>query len=246
MDQPLSWKGLSVADELQLIEGGRIYIADHQDTRTEDWSVTPISGHWYEAAAKFAIHYLGAGHGRSCLVIGSPIFEANYLFQNGWNITYLDVRQPPRGSFIYVRGDVSRLPFDDQVFDAVSTTCVLCHVGLGRYGDPEAEAGDRQALREIARVMKPGASATIMFGPYCPSLSCTVVWGNVHRMYCLQDALMMSQDAGLQTKMTGIWMTWYGGGKWLDEEGVRKYNEYGKISKEVPYCYLCAFLEKPA
>ena len=58
--------------------------------------------------------------------------------------------------FHFVRGDATRMPFDDQSFDVVTAISTVEHIGLGRYGDPTLPEGDREALREIGRVLKPG------------------------------------------------------------------------------------------
>jgi SAM-dependent methyltransferase len=69
--------------------------------------------------------------------------------------------------FVFVTGDLERLPFRDSVFDIVTDVSTLEHVGLGRYGDALSPDGDKKALREVGRVLKPAGLllATIPCGP---------------------------------------------------------------------------------
>jgi SAM-dependent methyltransferase len=53
------------------------------------------------------------------------------------------------------RADLRSLPFRDGSFDAVVSLSTVEHVGLGHYGDPTEEDGDRCALREAHRVLPP-------------------------------------------------------------------------------------------
>lgn len=52
-------------------------------------------------------------------------------------------------------GSVLSLPFKDNEVPCLTTMCVLEHIGLGRYGDPLSPTGTQDAVREIARVIKP-------------------------------------------------------------------------------------------
>ncbi len=61
----------------------------------------------------------------------------------------------------FVRGDICHMPFSDQSFDVVTAISTIEHIGLGRYGDPIHSNGDKRAVREIARVLKPLGKAII-------------------------------------------------------------------------------------
>lgn len=158
--------------------------------------------HWYTASADFAKNRL-TGNGK-LLCVASPVFEAIELESAGWDVTYLDIRKPPLLKN-FVEGDACAMPFPDKSFDAVSTTCVLCHVGLGRYGDNEREFGDELMLAEIARVLKPGGMAHVTFGPVSSEIELSVKVGDSHRVYTEQVARDLSIQAGLSVVEMKVW-----------------------------------------
>jgi len=165
-----------------------IYTAGPNDfTPKEPWTPKRQPGHHYSLQADFALAGLGKGPGK-CLVIGSPLFEAIELSQAGWDVTYVDVREPDGDyPFVFVRGDASKMDFGTESFDAVSTTCVLCHAGMGRYGDPVVEDADEFILMSIFKALKKGGRAAVTFGPVS-NTSMPMRLGNVHRIYNLKTA----------------------------------------------------------
>lgn len=180
-------------------------------TPDEPWTSRRVGDHFYNALADFAVENLkGPG---TCLVIGSPIFEAEEL-ANSWSVTYIDVRDAPFSPFI--KADATNIPISDSSVDAVSSTCVLCHIGLGRYGDPLVDNGDIKMLREIARLLKSGGLAVLAFGPVYNGDEFIRI-GTFHRVYTIKEALRMSADAGLAVMRYKIYGLIEG---WLDEVPV--------------------------
>jgi SAM-dependent methyltransferase len=182
--------------------------SDVIDTANEAWDDGKQS--WYAAALDFAAKSLGPGDNRrECLIIGSPMPEVQHIAGMGWRVTYVDVRKPPADLDHFVECDATRLMFPDESVDAVSSTCVLCHAGLGRYGDPVKPNGDLLMLREIARVLKPGGSAAIMVGPTIAGheMKSSVVYGNVHRIYRPEDVASMLRGVRLELQESAIFET---------------------------------------
>ena len=167
-------------------------------TPDEPWTPRRERAHWYNVSADFALRTLGPGAG-ACLAIGSPLVEASELADAGWDVTYLDVRSPPAldSRLKFVQHDATALPFADESFDAVSTTCVLCHAGMGRYGDAVLEDADEKVLAEIARVLKPGGLAAVTFGPVIDA-PMMLRLGDCQRIYTLAEAGRMAMVAGLR------------------------------------------------
>jgi len=172
--------------------------SSNNSTPDEPWTSTRSAAHWYNVSADFALRHLGAGSG-SCLVIGSPLFEASELADAGWTVTYLDVRKPPvlDSRIAFVQHDASEMTFANASFDAVSTSCVLCHAGMGRYGDPLVEDADEKVLREIARVLKPEGSAAVTFGPVIDA-PMMLRLGDTQRIYTMAEARRLVAGAGLR------------------------------------------------
>ena len=52
------------------------------------------------------------------------------------------------------KGDVSKLPFEDNFFDTIIAISTLEHVGLGSFGDPLYKEGDFEAVKELRRVLR--------------------------------------------------------------------------------------------
>ena len=211
------------------------WAGDMTFTPDESWTTTRTHGHWYNACADFALEKLGNGGGHSCLVIGSPIFEALELSAARWAVTYLDVREPPKDSGLaWLKADATNIPLPDASVDAVSSTCVLCHAGLGRYGDARDLDGDAHMISEIARVLKPGGKAAIGFGP---TADCEGVHfaGTLHRVYSPQAVHNLCAMASLEVLKLKIFSRvrndWLLAGEPLTKELDRP-------------DYICAFLRK--
>jgi hypothetical protein len=74
-------------------------------------------------------------------------------------VVFVD-RRPLRAQlsgFISVMGDILSLPFADDSLSSLSCLHVAEHIGLGRYGDPLDVQGTQKAMRELDRVLAPGA-----------------------------------------------------------------------------------------
>lgn len=170
----------------------------------EKWNASPREGHWYSASTEFSVTHLGAGNGRACLVVGSPIFEANAIAGLGWDVTYLDVRKPPVRPWKFIQCDAMAMNLPDASFDAVNSSCVLTHAGTGRYGDgANLDHGDEAMLDEIRRVMKPGAIAALTFGA-CADME-RMVRMPAHRIYTIAECKRMLRVVELEILEMRIW-----------------------------------------
>ena len=66
-----------------------------------------------------------------------------------------------RLNFTFVQGNLEHMPFDNDFFDIVTAVSTIEHVGLGRYGDPISPDGDKKAVEEIRRILKPGGKVVV-------------------------------------------------------------------------------------
>ena len=73
-------------------------------------------------------------------------------------VTHIDIRDPGTrmAGLTYLRGDITKLPIEDNSIDSLSCLHVAEHIGLGRYGDEIDPEGFTKACRELSRVLKPG------------------------------------------------------------------------------------------
>lgn len=182
-------------------------------TVDENWTLEPRGG-FYQAGAELAKEHLTG----KCLVIGSALFEAEWLKEKGLSVTYADLRKAPFEPSVVC--NAVDLPFPDESFDSVSTTNVITHVGTGRYGDDLNTHGDEVMLSQIERVLKKGGKAHLGFGP-CSSFPKMVRVGRAHRVYTEKEARRMLSKTSLKVEVLKI----YGNdlGRWLmDWEEPRK------------------------
>ena len=93
----------------------------------------------------------------------------------GWQVWGIDLRtfKFRHPNFHFVPGEIWNTDFPDNFFDAVYAVSTIEHLGLsGRYGITKEDAeGDVRAVREIARILRPGGV-----------LLCTVPYGKEARV----------------------------------------------------------------
>lgn len=139
----------------------RLRTAISEETYTGVMAVQPIE---YSFALERIIS-AGLGRGRKVLDLGCA-YKENFLSPAlaalGFEVFGIDIREFrfEHENFNFRIGDARALPFPDNFFDHVCAISTLQHIGVsGRYDiskdDPE---GDVKALREIARVLRPGGS----------------------------------------------------------------------------------------
>lgn len=80
------------------------------------------------------------------------------------------------------QADLLRLPFDDGSVPSLSCMHTVEHVGLGRYGDPLDPQGDLKAIKELARVLKPGGHLLFVTPVGQPKIAF-----NAHRIYSFEQ-----------------------------------------------------------
>lgn len=76
------------------------------------------------------------------------------------------------------KGNLVKLPFDDNSIESISCMHVVEHVGLGRYGDQLDPNGDLKAISELKRVLAPGGSLLFVIPIGKPKIEF-----NAHRIY---------------------------------------------------------------
>jgi SAM-dependent methyltransferase len=99
-----------------------------------------------------------------------------------FEVTTVDVRrrQPISNKETVVTCDAKKLIFPPDTFDVAVSLCTVEHIGLGRYGDEFDPDGDKVAMREMIRVLKPGGH--LIFTTNITRAQPSIAY-NAHRIY---------------------------------------------------------------
>jgi len=91
-----------------------------------------------------------------------------HLASLGYEVTGLDLRPYPftHPNFKFIQGDILRYEPPHEKYDCVISISTLEHVGLGGYGDPAAEDGDKIAAAKLYTAVRAGGRLiiTVPFG----------------------------------------------------------------------------------
>lgn len=110
------------------------------------------------------------------------------------------------------RATITDLPFQANTIELLSSMCVIEHIGLGRYGDQIDSQGSINALKEVARVIKP--EGHFLFS--VPLSHTSGVLFNAHRIFSkhhilsllsgfsLQDELFLFPEPGNESQLTRL------------------------------------------
>ena len=74
------------------------------------------------------------------------------------SVTCIDIRPPAFSlpGFHFLKGDILKLPLENDTLQTLSCLHTIEHIGLGRYGDTINPNGFNEALIELQRVVQPG------------------------------------------------------------------------------------------
>lgn len=59
-------------------------------------------------------------------------------------------------NLVAIQADIGKLCLPSNFFDTVTCVSTIEHIGIGHYGDPSGKDGDKAAIKELRRVLKPG------------------------------------------------------------------------------------------
>lgn len=141
-------------------------VKNHFSERATEWAgyyddpAPPISRQHLISRQRFALEMVRAVMPPSSRILdtgcGSGVMAAKFM-EGGYTVWGVDFAEPMIrrarelcGSDRFVVGDIERIPFPDNAFDAVVS------LGVIEYLD-----SDEQALHEIRRVLRPGGRAVI-------------------------------------------------------------------------------------
>jgi SAM-dependent methyltransferase len=129
----------------------------------------------------FAAQQIAALNPKAILDIGSYRGFVLGLLSH-FEVTTVDVRrrQPISNKETVVTCDAKKLILPPDTFDVAVSLCTVEHIGLGRYGDDFDPDGDKVAMREMIRVLKPGGH--LIFTTNITRAQPSIAF-NAHRIY---------------------------------------------------------------
>lgn len=149
------------------------------------------------------------GRPRDALDIGSELFQVIAESVLATALTFVDIRRPlatatDLGATCWIGSACALPPEWTDRFDVVTSSCVLCHAGDGRYDDTFNPIGDRAMLAEMARVLAPGGRLLLMPGPMCSDPRPLLMY-NEHRVYTFAWMREALARVGLRVTETAVY-----------------------------------------
>jgi 2-polyprenyl-3-methyl-5-hydroxy-6-metoxy-1,4-benzoquinol methylase len=106
------------------------------------------------------------------------------LAKQGYNVYSIDSREyhEHHPNLISLKEDILRSSFPDDSFDLVVCVSTIEHIGLGAYGDPQYENGDKLAMKEFGRILKEGGTL-LLTTPFSGKYKVLPLMGSYERIY---------------------------------------------------------------
>jgi len=106
------------------------------------------------------------------------------LAKQGYNVYSIDSREyhECHPNLTFMKGDILRSSFPDDFFDLVVCVSTIEHIGLGAYGDPRYENGDKLVAKEFGRILKEGGTL-LLSTPFSGKYKVLPWMGSYERIY---------------------------------------------------------------
>ncbi len=151
------------------------------------WQITErIIGPFLRSKAGLRILDAGCGTGRMLVELGDGAIHAPIGFDlSGEAVKFLKLRGVPN----VLQASTTAIPFEDQSFDLVTSFDVLCQI---------PDEGDRKALREFHRILKPGGRIYVRLPAYPWMYATHDRCSQTVRRYTRRDLIEKVEDAGFR------------------------------------------------
>ncbi len=147
-------------------------------------SVTPFDAHYFHQQL-WAFDHIVRRKPAMHVDIGSTYEMSGYISKIT-KAKFVDLRPINTNlkNLIVEKGDITKLPYENNTITSLSCLHVVEHIGLGRYGDTIDPDGTKKACKELARVL---ARNGILY--FSAPIGKSRICFNAHRIHTPDDIL---------------------------------------------------------
>ena len=130
-----------------------INISDFYPCINDNTLTTPFDAHYFYQSV-WAFSKIKESVVKNHIDVGSEIRLIG-LLSTFTKITLIDIRpfKTDLKDLVVKKGDILKMPFEDNSVQSLSCLHVAEHIGLGRYGDKLDPEGTKKACKELSRIL---------------------------------------------------------------------------------------------
>lgn len=168
--------------------------------------VKSMTVHHIRTAERLFVRGLVGNPPKLVLDVGCGKFPLKWWRHKSFECWGVDVHSVSKDKY-FRQEDARQMSFPSEFFDVVYATSTIEHIGIGRYGDKITKSGDREAILEMGRVLKPNGVMLVTV-PFGKSRN----WPKRHRVY--DNARLKKLFSGFKIVKQEYWIRRKGNEGW--------------------------------